>query len=93
VTWRHHVWDQGVVLRPVRLVTIATAEGELSAGWLPADVAGLPNDLVWIDRRIFTVLEIGAPCPHPTNGLPRWLLARPWIDPADLYDAEDAPCG
>jgi hypothetical protein len=67
-------------LRQVQLVTVATVQGELRSGWLLAGVVDLPDDLVVIDGRLLTVLNIGPTINHPTNGLPQWLQARPLID-------------
>jgi hypothetical protein len=79
----HLIYGDGVVLRAVQQVTLANAAGELRVGWIPDHAAAFVDDSVVIGARVFTVITIGAAVPHPTNTLPRWFEARPWIDPDD----------
>jgi hypothetical protein len=76
--------DHGVGLYAVRQVTLANGNGELRAGWIPHDAATFVDDVVVIGGHRYTVVMLGPTVTQPTNGLPRWFQAEPWIETEDL---------
>jgi hypothetical protein len=76
-----------------RQVTVASINGLMHAGWIPAAVADGEGELVNINGECFTIMALYPSVTTRDNKLPLWDTAKPWEDPEEADGQEDSAAG